>query len=376
MEMNSTGEKNMHLENLPEPSPDFERLRRAIMRKGEPDRIPFFEIQIDPETIGAILGEPVPSAFDTDPEQIRIKLLQDIKVMHRLGYDYVIVWSVPIFPGNFMLADDTAQLSRGSRTWQAETEGPIASRADFDAFSWPDLSKKRYTRFEFVGKHMPPGMKIVAALPGVFETIRGLMGITGLCYLLHDDPSLVTDVFERVGRVTYEAVCKLSDIDAVGAVVLAEDIGSKNGLIMHPDHFRRLVIPWHKKIGQILHERGKIFILHACGKIEKLMEDFITVGKIDARHSFEDQVTPIEEAKRLYGNHIAVLGGVDMDLLARGSEQEVRKRVREIVSVCSSGGGFALGTGNSAANYIPPENFLAMLDEGRRTSRFKMGSDL
>lgn len=358
----------MRLEDFPTPSPDFERLKKAIMREGEPDRIPFFEIQIDPETIGAILGEPVPSPFDTDPEQIQTKLLQDIALMHRLGYDYVIVWSVPIFPGNFMLADDTAQLSRGSRTWQAETEGPIASRADFEGFNWPELSKKKYTRFDFVGKHMPAGMKIIAALPGVFETVRGLMGITDLCYLLHDDPRLVTDVFERVGRITYEAISNLAGIDAVGAVVLAEDIGSKNGLIMSPDHFRKLVIPWHKQIGHILHERDKIFILHACGKIEELMGDLITAGKIDARHSFEDQVTPIEEAKRLYGHHIAVLGGVDMDLLARGSEQEVRRRVREIVSVCAPGGGFALGTGNSAANYIPPDNFLAMLDEGRRTS--------
>jgi uroporphyrinogen decarboxylase len=358
----------MRLENFPKPNPDFERLRRAIMREGKPDRIPFFEIQIDPEIIEAVMGERVPSAFDTDPEQIRIKLLQDIRLMHLLGYDYVIVWSVPIFPGNFMLADDTAGLSRGARTWQAETEGPITSRADFEAFHWPDLSKKKYTRFEFVGKNMPAGMKIVAALPGVFETARGLMGITSLCYLLHDDPDLVADVFDRVGRVTLAAISNLADIDAVGAVVVAEDIGSKNGLIMHPDHFRKLLIPWHRKIGQILHERDKIFILHACGKIEKLMEDFITIGKIDARHSFEDQVTSIEEAKRLYGNHIAVLGGVDMDLLARGSEEDVRKRVREIVSVCGRGGGFALGAGNSIANYIPLENYLAMLDEGRKTS--------
>ena len=30
------------------------------------------------------------------------------------------------------------------------------------------------------------------------------------------------------------------------------------------------------------------------------------------------------------------------------------------------GGGWALGTGNSVANYIPVRNYLAMLDEGRK----------
>ena len=28
------------------------------------------------------------------------------------------------------------------------------------------------------------------------------------------------------------------------------------------------------------------------------------------------------------------------------------------------GGGYALGSGNSIANYVPVENYLAMLDEG------------
>jgi uroporphyrinogen decarboxylase len=354
----------MRLEDFPEPAPDFERLKKAILRQEQPQRIPFFEIQIDSELMAALLNEPVPSPFDTTREHIQKKLRQDIGLMHRLGYDYVIVWNMPIIPGNFMLADDTASLNRGFRGWQAETEGPITCRDDYEDFRWPDLTGKKYSRFEFVGEHLPPRMMVIASLPGVFEVVRGLMGLTNLCYLLHDDTSLVADIFERVGGITLQAVENLSSLDVVGGIVLAEDMGFKNDLMMSPEHFQRHVMPWHKKMAEHVHSRDKIFILHACGKIEKIMQNLVHDVGIDARHSFEDQVTPIEEAKRMYGQHIGVLGGVDMDLLARGSEADVRKRVREIATVCASGGGFALGTGNSAANYIPPENFLAMLDEG------------
>lgn len=354
----------MKLEAFPKPEPDFARFRRSMLREEQPERVPFFEIQIDPEIMSAILEKPVPSPFETRPEQIQLKLDQDIELMHRLGYDYVVVWNMPIFPGNFMLADDTAELSRGMRPWQSEAEGPIASREDFENFGWPDLSEKKYTRFDYVAERLPDGMQIIASLPGVFETLRGLMGITGLSYALHDDPQLVADTCEQIGRATVQAVTNLSGMDAVGAVILAEDMGAKSDLMMSPEYFRQYILPWHKKTGEIIHGQDKIFILHACGKIEKLMGELISDIGIDARHSFEDQVTPIEEAKRLYGDRIAVLGGVDMDLLARGSEQEVRKRVREIISECAPGGGFGLGTGNSAANYVLPENFLAMLDEG------------
>ncbi|MGD0111927.1 MAG: hypothetical protein ABSD48_08670 [Armatimonadota bacterium] len=37
--------------------------------------------------------------------------------------------------------------------------------------------------------------------------------------------------------------------------------------------------------------------------------------------------------------------------------------------VCQPGGGYCLGTGNSVANYLPVDNYLAMLEEGREYSR-------
>jgi uroporphyrinogen decarboxylase len=61
-----------------------------------------------------------------------------------------------------------------------------------------------------------------------------------------------------------------------------------------------------------------------------------------------------------------VLGGIDVDFLCRAPEEEVRRRVREAAEVCLPGGGWCLGTGNTPANYMPLESFLAMIDEGRR----------
>ena len=64
-----------------------------------------------------------------------------------------------------------------------------------------------------------------------------------------------------------------------------------------------------------------------------------------------------------YGDRIAALGGIDLDKLGRMEEGELRKYVRESLDRCMPGR-YALGSGNSIANYIPPENYLAMLEEG------------
>ncbi len=54
-----------------------------------------------------------------------------------------------------------------------------------------------------------------------------------------------------------------------------------------------------------------------------------------------------------------------MDFLCRAGEADIRKRVRETLTACLPGGGYCLGTGNTVANYVPLDNYLAMVDEGR-----------
>ena len=65
------------------------------------------------------------------------------------------------------------------------------------------------------------------------------------------------------------------------------------------------------------------------------------------------------------GIHLAASRALNryMNRIARATVEEVRAHTRELVQRCAAGGGWALGTGNSVANYIPTENFMAMLDE-------------
>ena len=87
---------------------------------------------------------------------------------------------------------------------------------------------------------------------------------------------------------------------------------------------------------------------------------------IDALHSFEDTIVSVVSIKEQYGDRIAALGGIDVDFLCRATEEQVRQRVRHTLQECMPGGGYCLGTGNSVANYIPVDNYLAMVDEGRK----------
>jgi uroporphyrinogen decarboxylase len=51
--------------------------------------------------------------------------------------------------------------------------------------------------------------------------------------------------------------------------------------------------------------------------------------------------------------------------MCRAQPDAIRERVRDTLRVCMPGGGYCLGTGNTVANYVPVDSYLAMLDEGR-----------
>ena len=302
--------------------PNFERLMTVLRLEGEPDRVPFFDLFFDPQLLEPVLGRPMP----TDEDEARWCRVQ---FMARLGYDFVVARHTFGFPGRErLLAEDTALRSVGQRGWRDEAHGPL-------------------------------------------ENLVGLMGYEPLCYALSEAPDLVQAVADKIGEAELELYRRFCEFDHVGALSLNDDLGFKTQTMISPDDLRRYILPWHNRLVECAHEQDTQVILHACGNCAEVMEDLIEDVGIDAKHSFEDVIQPVAEFKRQYGSRIAVMGGIDMDVLSRGSEEEVRRYTRRVIEECAPGGGWALGTGNSIPNYMPLANFLAMLDEGRQVGIYQ-----
>ena len=342
------------------PAPDFRRFLRAVRRQGEPDRVPFVELGVDAEVMATVLEGPATSAE------------AQVRFWHALGYDYAsLKASIPWVRRRDRTAD-TAALPHAERDWVNAHSAIVASRADFERFRWPRPQDVDYRDIETAVRVAPDGLGIVGRVSGVLENVMFTLGFEGMSYLLADDPELIRDTADAVGALILNVVETMAAMDGVGAILFGEDMGFKTASMLSPVAMREYVFPWHRRIVAAAHAKGKPILLHSCGNLRALMDDILATGW-DAKHSFEDVIQPITEAKALYGDRIAVLGGIDMDLLGRGSEAAVRRRVREVLRACAPGGGFALGSGNTVANYVPLGNYLAMLDEGWRRGRHRAG---
>lgn len=351
------------------PRPDYRRLLKTIRRCGDPQRVPFLELFADREVISAVLDEPmVPrGAQTTDRQALEAMVEQEIRFWHSLGYDAL--WLGPIIdlPGRCRLeVEDTAGLPRDKRRWMEEKSGVIACWKDFDCYPWPKARDADTYPIEYAARRMPEGMGILAEVYGPLETAMELMGYQTLSLALYDQPELVAAVFKGIAEFCVPLARTLVQMDRVVGLWMGDDMGFKTSTLISPDHLRKFVLPVQERVAAIAHEYGKPFLLHSCGSLSPVMDDLIDRVGIDAKHSFEDVIEPVEAYLARYGNRVAVIGGIDVDLLARGSEEQVRVRTREVLHACAPSGGYILGSGNSIANYIPVRNFLAMVDEGWR----------
>ena len=362
---------------LKKPAPDINEFKDIILRKKASPKVRFGELHFDSDVIEYLtknlLGRQwiEPEADDRKSQEICLKNF--IECWYRLGFDFIRQSSDFRFGANLHFATktrtgkNTSELSKKNRQWVEEGKGVISNREDFEKYPWPSAEDLDLRSFEFVSKNLPDGMGMFGCISqGIFEIVLNtLLGFENFSFLLYDTPDIIKSAFDKVGEIVYRSYEKLIGLDKLTGFFQGDDFGFKTSTLMPPDIIKNYALPWHKKISELAHKNGLVYILHSCGYIDPLMENIIEDVKIDAKHSFEDAVMPVSRFKEKYGKRIGVIGGIDVDKICRLEEKELRKYVRETLDKCMPGGGYVLGSGNSVTNYMPMSNYFAVLDEGR-----------
>ena len=340
-------------------APDFRHFV-DVMRNRRPQRLPVYEHIISPAVMERILDTPFAALIEGDDADRRAFFRHYCRFFREMTYD-VVSYEVCI---TAVLPDGGAIL--GGRP------GPIQSRAEFEQYPWTEIPRRYWERaapwFDALVWELPEGMRAVGGVGnGVFEICEDLVGLEYLPLMQVDDPALYADVFRRVGDMMFEIWTEFLRryCDAFVACRIGDDLGFKSSLLTNPRTVREQIMPQYRRVIDAVHAAGRPFLWHSCGCIFEVMDDAIAAG-IDAKHSNEDAIAPFDRWIRNYGDRIGLLGGFDMDFLCRLAPGEIRAAVADRGRrFRDAARGYALGSGNSIPDYVPVENYLAMIDGAR-----------
>lgn len=333
-----------------DPSPDFNRLRKALLCQ-KPDRIPLAELLIDRSIMEEFIGRSV-GDHNTGEDY---DLSAEIDFWFRAGYDYI-----NIQPRYFFAKKSGRNLTPD------EHIGLISSWEDFHRYPWPTIEDVDFSSLEQAPDFLPQGMGIIARTSGIFEDAWMIMGFENLCILLYDQPDLVGAVFNQVGSLLVEILRRASNYPRVGALWISDDLAYTSGPMINPRYYRSWLFPWYRQMKAIAAQHDLPFILHSDGLLWPIMNDLLDIG-FNAIQPIEPKVMDIAQTKQRIGDRVCLIGNVGLDYpLARGTPDEVDRAVKELVHVAAPGGGFCLGSSNTVTNYVPFENFVAMIEACRK----------
>jgi uroporphyrinogen decarboxylase len=338
----------MNWNQLPENvgKPNFDNLL-AVLRREIPARPTLFEFFLNDR-----LHHRLAPLSQSDSERPYARHFQVMRAYQRAGYDFANV----LVPG----FEFPSERISGTRTVSINEGGMIHDRASFECYRWPDPAAANYAILDALAAELPVGMKLIGYGPcGVLENAIQVVGYETLCYLLADDPDLVKGIFAEIGERLVRYYRVVAAQGSVGACIDNDDWGFRTQTMLSTRHMQQYVFPWHKRIIETIHAAGKPVILHSCGHFDRILDDLVTLG-IDARHSYEDNILPVEQAYERHHDKFAILGGIDLDFMCRAQPEQVYERARALLAQTVGRGGYALGTGNSVPDYVPDENYFAM----------------
>lgn len=337
--------------------PDYHQIVDAA-RNIKPDRLPQYDHIVDTGVMEKVLNTRFSHLGKSD-------LLDDRRTFSReyaqglrsLGYDIVVFEAC------------LNQIINGGNSLMGKEAGPIQTEEDYDNFPWDTLHDTYFSTFDehfsLLCETMPDGMKAVGGVGnGVFEVLQDCVRYTELCMMMLENPDLFRKLITRIGdvlaRIWETFMRKYGDSFCV--LRFGDDLGFKTNTLISDTHIRKHIIPQYKRIIDIVHSYEKPFLLHSCGKIVNVMDDLIHVAGIDAKHSNEDEIAPFSFWTAKYGDRIGNFGGVDMNVLVTGTRESVREYTMGIIRNAADRKGFACGSGNSIPDYVPAENYAAMLE--------------
>ena len=244
--------------------------------------------------------------------------------------------------------------------------------ADIEAFQWPDPdrldnpeidpARREYLKNYFV--RLPGG--------SIWCQLADLMGMETLLLNMVQNPAIVEAAAEHVGNFLYELASR--QLTAYGDIAdsfsMWDDVATDADLFFPIEYWRRFYKPGMVRFFDLVKSHGKAVWYHCCGAMSKLLPELIDMGMdiLEPCQVHLPGMSP-ERLKRDFGEHIVFYGAINtQQTLPFGSEEDVRREVRERVRVLGSDGGYMVGTDHSVNKDVLPENVVALYDEAAKCS--------
>ena len=343
---------------------DVNRLLKVLQHQ-EADRLPHLEFWVTSQSVYEYVLEHK-LEYDITDARIGDQTIapeDHVEFAQRLGMDAV-ACNFSWRPNNIF--------KKASDGVERYVDGSVKTLTDLDNLEPPPSLADQLNYLErYLRAAQGTGVGVLANFTSFFDSAMLAAGITDSYYLFYDNrPFLekLMDILLNQQEQVMRAVCDRFAHD-LAFILVNDDIAYNAGPLIHPDMFIEIFAQRMKQLITPAKEHGKLVAIHTDGKINKLLPVLHDIG-FDIIHPVQPECNDIFSIKEEWAGKMALIGNIPTSLLAYGSKEEIRERVKEHCSRLAPGGGYVLGSSTSIEEGIPPENFVAMIQAVHQYGRY------
>ena len=260
--------------------------------------------------------------------------------------------------------------------WEHAAGGSGASPVTAPIADWGDLD-------DYLGRRMPdptaPG-RFDAVLPrlamvggshyvvgttqfALWERYGHLRGMDAAFEDMAVNPPETGRLLDALVEFQIELIRRWSGLGGVDAVMLTDDFGSQQSLIMSPASWRRTFAARYRRICDAAHELDLAIVFHSCGNVSSIIGDLIDAG-VDVMDPLQSEAMDLAWVAREFGGKVAFAGGLPEQTLPRLTPAGVRDEVHRMIDLMGRpyGNAYILAPSNSLLADVPPANLEALFE--------------
>jgi uroporphyrinogen decarboxylase len=330
----------------------------AALRREPVDRVPVMEMGIDWAVMRGL-------GFSGYLDMVEGLDLDGVSVNQAL---YFLGWRRWVLPHVHYYTDEWRVRSRFTGELMPIPVGhPVPSPTELKTYRPPRPEKSPLLRAIRYIRRRVPNRAVTMLSRNDFTASWFLCGMDVLLMAYIDNPAFADQLAEMVSDY-HAKLFRLCVQAGVDVIYLSDDYAYKTGTLFSRQHFGRYILPWLTRGVQAVHDAGGLAVKHTDGNISGIIDLLVGTG-IDGLGPLEPAAgNDLLDLQQTWGDRIALVGNIDVDLLSRGTADEVRLATAALVGSLAPRGGHALSSGNTITRSVKPENFVTMIETGRAAS--------
>jgi uroporphyrinogen decarboxylase len=335
-----------------------ERVLSSLLHE-EPDYVPIFFLGFTPQWVEHLINRK-PKDFIKDY----------LPIYNYFDSDIIVVSPDVFYPYDvYAIKDKIDEWGRTLRVigkYCEFVDYPIKKYEDIDNYTPPDPYKpERIKDIIETRKIVRDNKAIMSVVNGPFEpawSLRGLQNFLKDMYLyssfVNKCLDIVTDFEIKIGKYIIESGADI--------IMIGDDYGWQNSLIMSPNLWRKFILPRLKRVVQEFKKYNIPVILHSDGNINAILDDLAKIG-LDGLNPIQYRCGVLPKVIKEKYPYLTQIGTIDIQYtLPFGSKEEIENEVKDIISVAAHGGGLIMGPQHAIQPDVPIENIKVMVKAIRK----------